>query len=86
MTFSTKMKEEITKQTINRLEIQYELSAMIRYDAKINKNNITLSFENASVARRVYKNIKELFNISINITVRNQKRFRLKQVYIFEIK
>ena len=86
MTFSTKMKEEITKQNISRVEIQNELSAMIRYDAKITKNNITLVFENASVARRVYKDIKELFNVSINITVRNQKRFRLKQIYIFEIK
>ena len=86
MTFSTKMKEEITKQSISRVEIQNELSAMIRYDAKVTKNNITLVFENASVARRVYKDLKELFNISINITVRNQKRFRLKQIYIFEIK
>lgn len=86
MTFSTRMKEEITKQQISRIEKQSELSAMIRYDAKITKNNITLLFENASVARRVYKDIKELFNITINITVRNQRRFRLKQVYIFEIK
>lgn len=86
MTFSTRMKEEITKQSISRTEIQSELSAMIRYDAKISKNSITLVFENAAVARRVYKDIKELFNISINITVRNQKRFRMKQVYIFEIK
>ncbi len=86
MTFSTKMKEEITKQVISRMGILCELSAMIRYDAKFTKNTITLSFENASVARRVYKDMKELFNVPINITVRNQKRFRIKQIYIFEIK
>lgn len=86
MTFSTRMKEEITKNEINRLEVQSELSAMIRYDAKIIKDKISLVFENASVARRVFKNIKELFKVNINITVRNQKRFRMKQVYIFEIK
>ncbi|MCI8575185.1 MAG: DNA-binding protein WhiA [Bacilli bacterium] len=86
MTFSTRIKEEITKQPINRINIQNELSAIIRYDAKILKNGITLSFENAAVARRVYKDFKELFNVSINITVRNQKRFRIKQIYIFEIK
>ena len=86
MTFSTRMKEEITKQTMNRMDIQNELSAIIRYDAKLTKNNITLSFENAAVAQRVYKDFKELFNVSIHIIVRNQKRFRMKQIYILEIK
>lgn len=86
MTFSTSMKEEITKNNISRLEMRSELSAMIRYDAKKTKDEISLVFENASVARRVFKNLKELFNININITVRNQKRFRVKQIYILEVK
>jgi hypothetical protein len=86
MTFSTRLKEEITKQAMDRIAIQNELSAVIRYDAKIAKNCITLSFENAAVARRIYKDFKELFNVSIHLIVRNQKRFRMKQIYIFEIK
>lgn len=86
MTFSTRMKEEITKNEINRIEVQNELSAIIRYDAKISKTSISLTFENASVARRVYKDFKELFNVDIHLTVRNQKRFRIKQIYILEIK
>ncbi len=86
MSFSTRMKEEITKNNLNRIEIQSELSAIIRYDAKISKDLIFLTFENASVARRVYKDLKELFNISIKITVRNQKKLRSKQIYILEIK
>lgn len=86
MSFSTRLKEEITKNSIDRLEIQSELSAIIRYDAKITKEEITLTFENASVARRVYKDLKELFNVSIKITIRNQKRLRNKQIYILEIK
>ncbi len=86
MTFSTRMKEEITKIDISRLSAQSELSAIIRYDAKITKHNFTLTFENASIARRVYKDIKELFNVNIKITVRNQKRFRVKQIYILEVK
>lgn len=86
MTFSTKMKEEITQNPINRIAMHSELSAIIRYDAKIAKNFISLTFENAAVARRVYKDLKELFNVNINIIVRNQKRFRVKQIYILEIK
>lgn len=86
MSFSTRMKEEITKNPINRLEVHSELAAILRYDAKIMKNEISLTFENAAVARRVYKDLKELFNISIKITVRNQKRLRIKQIYILELK
>lgn len=86
MTFSTRMKEEITQNQIGRVEIRSELSAVIRYDAKISKQEISLTFENASVARRIYKDLKELFNININITVRNQKRLRIKQIYILDIK
>ena len=86
MTFSTTMKVEITKNSISRIEIRSELYAMIRYDAKITKECISLVFENASVARRLFKNLKELFNININIIVRNQKRFRIKQIYILEVK
>lgn len=86
MSFSTRMKEEITKNPINRIEIQSELSAILRYDAKITKELISLTFENASVARRVYTDLKELFNIPIKIIIRNQKRLRMKQIYILEIK
>ncbi len=86
MTFSTRVKEEITKQEIDRYSAQNELSAIIRYDAKISRNLISMTFENAAVARRVYKNLKECYNVNINITVRNQKRFRIKQIYILEIK
>ena len=41
--------------------------------------------ENASVARRIYKDIKSNFGINVKITVRNQKRFRVKQIYILDI-
>lgn len=86
MSFSTRLKEEITKNSVDRLSIQSELSSIIRYDSKITKDEITLTFENASVARRVYKDLKELFNVNIKIIIRNQKRLRNKQIYILEIK
>ncbi len=85
MTFTTRIKEEITKNDITNLESLVELSAYIRYASKIVKNRIILTMENASVARRIYKDIKNNFGINIKITVRNQKRFRVKQIYILEI-
>ncbi len=86
MSFTTKVKEEISKLEIEPISARTELSAFIRYDAKINKDSITLIMENASVARRIYKIIKVLYQINIKVIVRNQKRFRAKQIYILEIK
>ena len=85
MTFSTKLKEEICREEINSLERRSELSSIIRYDAHIN-GKIIITFENGCVARRVFKDIKSIFNITPHIIVRNQKRLRAKQIYILEIK
>ena len=85
MTFSTKLKEEICREEINSLERRSELSAILRYDAHIN-GKITITFENGCVARRVFKDIKSIFNMTPHIIVRNQKRLRAKQIYILEIK
>ncbi len=85
MSFTTSMKEEITKKDINPLESLNELSAFIRFSGQIKKNKIVLTMENASVARRIYKDLKANFKINIKIIVRIQKRFRVKQIYILEI-
>lgn len=85
MTFTTKIKEEITKNNVSDLESLVELSAFIRLTGQIKKNKIILTMENASVARRIYKDIKTNFGVNIKIIVRIQKRFRVKQIYILEI-
>lgn len=84
MTYTTRIKEEIVKSDINNSEKICELSGYIRFAAVI-KDTISITLENASVTRRIYKHIKEIFNIQPRITIRNQKRFRIKQIYILEI-
>ena len=84
MTYTTKVKEEIVKQEINQPEKICELSGFLRFGAVI-KNNITITLENASITRRIYSSLKSIFNIRPKIIVRNQKRFRVKQIYILEI-
>ena len=85
MTFTTRLKEEITSNDIDPIASLIELSAFVRYTAQIKKNSITLTIENGQVARRIYKNIKSNFGVSVKIIIRNQKRFRVKQIYILEI-
>ncbi len=86
MTFSTRLKEEITEYSSNPIEKRAELCAILRYDAKLEKDSITITSENAKIIRRIYTYLKEVFGINIKIIIRNQKRFRIKQIYILEIK
>lgn len=85
MTFTTSLKEEISKQEFSLIEARCELEAFIKCCAKIEKQ-IIITLENASVARKIYKDIKMVFGVNANITVRIQKRFRVKQIYILAIK
>jgi len=84
MTYTIKVKEEIVTSESNKSEKICELSGFIRFSAII-KNDISITSENASVIRHIYKSFKEIFNIQPKIIIRNQKRFRIKQIYILEI-
>lgn len=86
MTFTTSLKEEIAKHEINSIEARYELMAFLNSVAKFNKDEISLTLENASIARRIYKEIKEIYGVSPNIVIRVQKRFKIKQIYILNVK
>ncbi len=85
MTFTTSLKEEIAKQDINDIESRYELVAFMNCLVKIT-DCITITLENASVARKIYKEIKSIFGVNPKITVRIQRRFKVKQIYILTIK
>ena len=84
MTYTIKVKEEIVKNEINDNEKIWELSGFVRF-ASVIKDKITITLENASITRRIYKHFKEIFNVQPKIIIRNQKRFRIKQIYILEI-
>ena len=85
MTFNTSLKEEISKNEYSLIDARCELEAFIKCNSKISSKNIIVTVENASVARKIYKDIKTVFNMSCNVTVRIQKRFRVKQIYILTI-
>lgn len=84
MTFTTRLKEEISKITHNNIENVSILNAFLKYNA-VFKGKITITLENASVTRFIYKLIKEIYNTNPRVIVRIQKRFYIKQIYILEI-
>ena len=72
-----------SKNEINILEARYELMAILNCIGKFDNNIISITLENASIARRIYKEIKQIYGVNPAITIRIQKRFKIKQIYIF---
>jgi len=84
MSFSTDIKNEVTRLDSTREELISELSAIVRNSALIDRS-IVITIENNSVARRIFKLFKNVYDITPIITVR-KKYFNNGLSYILEIK
>ena len=67
MSYTTNIKNEILNNEYNKTEQISELSAIININGEIENNSISLYTENIGVSRRIYKLLKDIFNIEINI-------------------
>ena len=85
MTFTTKIKDEITKIIDNDIANRCVLLSYLKYMGDFSNNRIILLIENASVARYIFKLLKITYNVNINLTIRTQKRFKIKKIYILSI-
>lgn len=83
--FTTQIKDEITKIETNRLESLSELCAYIMFTDRSNEEKISLFIENASVARRMFNLLKRHYGVNIRLTIRTQKKFKMKTIYILEV-
>lgn len=86
MTYTTQIKDEITKQIDNTFENLIALSVYLRFNSIKNNNKLSIYTENASVARWLFKGLKSHYNIIIGLTTRTIKRFKIRNIYILEIK
>ena len=84
MSFSTNIKNEVTRLEENREELISELSAIVRNSAVI-EEKVTIFIENNSVARRIFKLFKNIYDVTPIITVR-KKFFHNGYTYILTIK
>ena len=83
--FTTQIKDEITKLETERVESLSEVCAYLKYNGTIEDNHISLYTENASVARRMFNLLKRLYGVNIKLTIRSQKRFIIKTIYMLDI-
>ena len=78
------IKNEVTRLDSNREELISELSAIVRNSAVIG-DSVVITIENNSVARRIFKLFKNVYDITPIITVR-KKYFNNGYSYILDIR
>lgn len=86
MSFTSEVKNEISKLNTMKTENISELSAIIRNIGNMQDNVLKITSENASVARRIFNLVKEQYKILPKITVRRGYNFNKNYIYILEIK
>ena len=84
MSFTSIVKTEISKLTFGKAEIISELSAILKNIGVIDKT-IKITTENASLARKIFSEIKEMYNVSSKITVRRGYNFNKTYLYILDV-
>ena len=85
MTFTTKVKDEISKEELNPIENRYVLLGYVLISGNFENYKLSILLENPSVARKLFKTLKYCYNKVAKITVRVQKKFKLKTLYILEV-
>ena len=86
MSYTSKIKEEIIEEKLSKSDEYYFLTSFIKYASRYSNESLTLTFENPKIARIMYSLINKEYLIRPQITIRIQKRFRTKQIYILSIK
>ena len=86
MTFTTQIKEEITKEDTNSIEDLTSLCAYLKFNATLEEDKMMVMVVNASVARWIFKLLKTNYNVIIKLTTRTMKRFKARNLYILEVK
>ncbi len=86
MTFSSKIKKEISTTECTRAEYLSELSGIIRTGAEIKIYNIKMQTENKFVANRIFGLFKILYDINLNISLRKNYNFKKNEIYVLELK
>lgn len=84
MSFTKTIKDEISKIKTNKMESSAMLSALFFNLGQMDKT-IKITTENASVARLIFKLVKDLYQVNIKITVKEKYNFKKGHNYILEL-
>ena len=85
MSFTTTIKEEISRIPNTRSESIAELSGFFRNNGTCTDTTIDLVTENATVAKRIYQLIKDLYDTTCEIENRKSLNFSKNNLYLIMI-
>ena len=81
MSYTVRVKEEISSIKSTKSELIAETSAYIRNNATISKNKITMDTENTFLVNRLQDTFKFLFNISPQVDIIDNLNFNKNKLY-----
>jgi len=85
MSFTSAVKNEVSKIDLNEIERISELSAMV-LSGSIIDDSIKITTENPNIAKRIHKLIKDIYQINPIITMRKGYNYQKNHLYILQIK
>ena len=85
MSFTTTIKDEISRIDNTKSESISELSGFLRNNGECDDNLIELVTENATVAKRIYKLIKDIYDVTSTIETKKNSNFSKNNLYLIDI-
>ena len=86
MSFTSIVKNELSKLELSKIEGITLLSAILKNNSIINNSTIKVTTENSSVARHIFNLVKEIYNVTPRVTVRRGYNYKKNYIYILELK
>lgn len=86
MSYTFKVKQEIlTNEMVTEIEKTAELSAVLLSKNALGKDKVELKLENLPLAKRVYKILKEITDLTIGIKYLTSRRLGEHNVYVITV-
>lgn len=86
MTFSYKIKEEISKLECSKIESISELSGILCTSSDLKLYSIKVQTENINAANRIFDIIQKTYSVTSNIAVKKNYNFKKNEMYVIEVK
>ena len=85
MSYTTRIKEEITSIENTKSEIIAELAGFIRNNGSLHNNKLVLTTENKKTVERIKKFIKIVYNTELNIETKENNNFSKKELVVMSV-
>ena len=86
MTFSYKIKEEISKLECSKIEYISELSGILCTSSDLKLYSIKVQTENINAANRIFDIVHDNYSVTSNIAVKKNYNFKKNEMYVIEVK